>query len=804
MPFWGTGLSREGRQTRDSGACDAPRGRPLTLRRFLILPLVVLAGTSPLSADGEVPAPSNKGTDFFVAFPRNVSTTPESSLHRPTLLLSAEVATKVEISGPEVATQICSLAASFVLEFVYTSVTPQVSLVNQVGSEGIRVRSIDPSEGAAIPANTCVTSAPSSPGAAGAPIAVYAVNRRPPGSGAGASTAAYMALPVEALGLEYRALSRPITSQVTVVGTQDNTTVQITTPVNVPGVTTAGVPTTIVLNPLQTLLLQSAVDDLTGTLLTADKPFAVLAGNQVGTVVSSATDHMVEQMIPASAWGDTFAIAPIGPATIGNSVIRVLAHESNTDVSVDGATPISLNGGAFHEFTLTASTGAWVKTSKPALVAQYKQGDAPSTDPLLMLVPPVTQFSRQYRFKTLSAPLVNSLNIVVRDGDEAGLRLNGATITATWIPIPTSNPPQKYARVPLPAGAVRLLEHTEPTVHFGAWVYGQATGEAYGYAAGQLVTDITPPTIAAGSVPQDIVKEATGPNGAIVTWETPTATDFGRGELPVLCNPESGSEIGLGIQIVTCSATDPGGNTAAASFNVTVRDTTPPVLQLPADITVRAAGPNGTVVFYTVTATDLVDLDVTVTCAPASGSVFPLTPERLTRQTIVTCTAADDSPDSPDAVGEFAVTVVNQAPVCTTGVPSISTIWPPNHQMVPISINGVVDPDDGDSVSIVISRIFQDEPTNGAGDGNTPVDGFGVGTGIALVRAERSGRGNGRVYHIGFTAIDSIGASCTGDVTVGVPHNRRRPAIDGGPLYDSTVPSVIARPSDDDDDDDRD
>ncbi len=77
-------------------------------------------------------------------------------------------------------------------------------------------------------------------------------------------------------------------------------------------------------------------------------------------------------------------------------------------------------------------------------------------------------------------------------------------------------------------------------------------------------------------------------------------------------------------------------------------------------------------------------------------------------------------------------------------------------------------------------------------DGNTAIDGAGVGTSRASVRAERTGDrkhpGNGRVYHIRFTASDGT-ASCSGDVTVGVPHDQGHgPAIDDGPIYDSTVP----------------
>lgn len=133
----------------------------------------------------------------------------------------------------------------------------------------------------------------------------------------------------------------------------------------------------------------------------------------------------------------------------------------------------------------------------------------------------------------------------------------------------------------------------------------------------------------------------------------------------------------------------------------------------------------------------------------------------------------------------------NEPPVCTQAYPNVATLWPPNHQFVPINVMGVTDPD-GDPVSVTVTSIFQDEPVDTFGDGRFTPDGMGVGTATASVRAERAGTvyvpGNGRVYHIGFSAADGQGGTCSGTVLVSVPHNEYRPAIDGGGLYDSTIP----------------
>ncbi|MDH3348879.1 MAG: hypothetical protein OEM02_12380 [Desulfobulbaceae bacterium] len=133
---------------------------------------------------------------------------------------------------------------------------------------------------------------------------------------------------------------------------------------------------------------------------------------------------------------------------------------------------------------------------------------------------------------------------------------------------------------------------------------------------------------------------------------------------------------------------------------------------------------------------------------------------------------------------------LNLAPDCSVASPSQATLWPPNHKMEPIQILGVSDPD-GDSVSIAIQCILQDEPLNTTGDGNTKYDGDGIDTSTALVRSERSGNQNGRFYHIDYIATDSRGARCGGEVLVTVNHAKKSPAIDEGRLYQSTPSSNI-------------
>lgn len=145
-------------------------------------------------------------------------------------------------------------------------------------------------------------------------------------------------------------------------------------------------------------------------------------------------------------------------------------------------------------------------------------------------------------------------------------------------------------------------------------------------------------------------------------------------------------------------------------------------------------------------------------------------------------------PNGSPILYDLTVDCCNEPPDCSEAIASIALLWPPNHTMIPIGILGVTDPD-GDPVVISIDAIWQDEPVDTTADGAFVPDGDGIGSGTAWVRAERTGSGNGRVYHIAFTAVDGNGGFCEGAVRVGVPKsmgNKGGP-VDDGLLYDSTA-----------------
>ena len=182
------------------------------------------------------------------------------------------------------------------------------------------------------------------------------------------------------------------------------------------------------------------------------------------------------------------------------------------------------------------------------------------------------------------------------------------------------------------------------------------------------VQDVTKPIV---TVPADQTVEATGPNGATVTYDAATAADDVDGNVAVTCSKASGSVFPLGTTTVTCTATDAAGNTGDSFFTVTVQDTTAPAVNVPANITKEATSAAGATASFSASASDAVDGSVAASCEPSSGSTFALGTHR------VICSATDAAGNTGN--DSFTVTVRDTtAPVVNVPADVIAEATGPN------------------------------------------------------------------------------------------------------------------------------
>jgi len=274
--------------------------------------------------------------------------------------------------------------------------------------------------------------------------------------------------------------------------------------------------------------------DLTGTIVTSDKPISVFAGHVCGRVPADRTtcDHLVEQIPPHVVWGTTFFTVPLARRMAGDSFI-VGAIRDNTVISVTCTTPGSTTprfsitvarnraqtpqGNNYYAFETPGNPPGnrdpnyqadycCIETNLPVAVMQYSKGHSvdefPSTsspigDPFMLLVPPVAQYLNNFTVTTaeeVRTTFDSSISIAISTEfftntpeDRAAVLINGtqAMPEGGWIPIYCSSCLicGYGAKISTPAGASTLV-FDKPSAAMNAYVYGFETELSFAYPAG--------------------------------------------------------------------------------------------------------------------------------------------------------------------------------------------------------------------------------------------------------------------------------------------------------------------------------
>src|SRR2546427_5646081 len=196
-----------------------------------------------------------------------------------------------------------------------------------------------------------------------------------------------------------------------------------------------------------------------------------------------------------------------------------------------------------------------------------------------------------------------------------------------------------------------------------------ATDEAGNKANATQIVDVVDTTAPKITPPPKIEIEATSLNDSIIQLGTPTVTDLQQ----ITVTNNAPKTFQLGMTTVTWTAMDASGNTANATQSVIVKDTTPPSILVPKDITIEATNLKDNVVnIEKANATDAVSVISVISDAP---SIFPI------GKTAITWTATDEAGNKANATQ--IVDVVD------TTSPIISITRPINKTSVTTTINSL-------------------------------------------------------------------------------------------------------------------
>lgn len=417
----------------------------------------VIPTNDPASAPVQVTTPiiTSIGTDFYLALPDNLyvsglNLTPVTNK----LIVAAANATTGEVifNG---ATTPFSVAAN---SQTVVTLNPAVVLTSNevVEAKGIHVTTL-------------------------APVSVHVVSQTT------VSADGYMALPTPGLGTKYYVMTTASTryngSEFAVVATQDNTTVNIT--LAAAGLTKlAGSAFTVSMNSGETYqIINPAFADMTGTLITSDKPVAVISGHRCADIPSGTgyCDYLVEQLPAVSIWGKTHHTEPFSGRA--RYTVRVLAAQDGTTFTTLPENLIgTLNAGQFADVILTGA--AEIVSSNPVLVAQFMHSYADDAtakgDPSMVMITPAEMGMTNATFGVHGLPGTTTafMNVVTETAALANLTLDNVAVNPANFTAIAGSSLYSVATLSVTPGAHTLLGSAK----FSALIYDYGiTSDAVSY-----------------------------------------------------------------------------------------------------------------------------------------------------------------------------------------------------------------------------------------------------------------------------------------------------------------------------------
>ncbi|MBU3678671.1 MAG: hypothetical protein FGM32_03580 [Candidatus Kapabacteria bacterium] len=351
-------------------------------------------------------------------------------------------------------------------------------------------------------------------------ISLYAVLRAP------LTSDAWLVLPTDALSTDYIVTSYTsdvsqsfgstvvYPSQFLVVATEDSTAVDITLRPDRSD-RALGRNRSVMLKKGESYLLQARVensrrDDLTGSLVTSNRPVVVLSGHRRAQVPvlssTSSRDCLIEQLPGIETWGRDIIVPPLElpvdasiVASNDVSVCRVVAANDSTLVTVNSQPPYLLNKGSFWDLPLDQALV--FSSTKPILASiidrsANRSGGRLTGDPSMIIVPPVEQYLKSYIVGSVG-PNANgrqlytthNISVIVPTAAVPSLTLDGSSSFMSVRSIIGTD--YSIASAIVPPGAHRVRADSA----FGIFVYGYGPAESYGYTGGMAFERLYDPVI---------------------------------------------------------------------------------------------------------------------------------------------------------------------------------------------------------------------------------------------------------------------------------------------------------------------
>lgn len=304
----------------------------------------------------------------------------------------------------------------------------------------------------------------------------------------------YLALPTNVLGQKYviATLQTSSNSQFTVIACHDKTTVNMKLRMSngsfiYDGFTYSnGSTLTVILDKLGTSQVFHDYD-LSGSIVTSNKPIAVISGNIHGRTLSTGNTYKLESfLLPVTQWGKEFLLSTVG-ATDAGDLFKIFAIDSNTEVYRENIKTANLDPGDFLTLDSRTVTTSFINCSKPCQIIQFsnaqtKHSSYTNAGPSMINLPSIDQFLPAYHviFSTASK-FKHSITLIIKENAKNGLLKDGTRMKSlSW-------KCQEYSGLCwtiVDISSEVKITHMVRGVTFGLLVYGGANDESYSYPGG--------------------------------------------------------------------------------------------------------------------------------------------------------------------------------------------------------------------------------------------------------------------------------------------------------------------------------
>lgn len=379
---------------------------------------------------------------------------------------------------------------------------------------------------------------------ANSPIIVYGVTRYQ------YTSDGFLAIPTSALGREYIVASwgdpindaeedriQWLTSYTSIVAIYDNTRVRFTlggpSLTTTPGGMIKGRPEQEMMDAGDVWLIpaQGPSADLSGSIVRADKPVAVISGSFCAYVPEqiAACDFIIEQDLPSHTWGTKYHLSPIVKRT-KNSWIKVFPKQRQTTIYRDGLewALIPQAGGVLDDGYIKRRANGGEKLpftfsgDGPFTMTQWNPGqqdDNVESDPFQMVLTPIEQYQTEIVFNTPGIKGGFSfdedyINIVYKSTEDGGIpdhiefaKVENGKFVYEQLNVLSGAPGEAFADAEitddryyysktyeLQDQGVYRLRSEEP---FAAYAYGFSSYDSYGFPTSVALADLeVPDTVA--------------------------------------------------------------------------------------------------------------------------------------------------------------------------------------------------------------------------------------------------------------------------------------------------------------------